>query len=166
MVANKAVTYVLVGVVAAGAGFGGGYLFRNYQLGQTRTQFARQFGAGAGSAGGRFLTNGTGTPRASGGQVLRMGGRPVSGDVIAADANSITVKMPDGSSRIVLLSPSTQITTATDVTRDKLATGVRVTVFGTDNSDGSVSATSVQLASPSTSSGPSAAASISPAPTQ
>ena len=162
----RVVTYVLVGVVAAGAGFGGGYLFRNYQLGQTRSQFARQFGVGAGTStafGGRTGAGGSNAPRTSAGQMMRFGGRPISGSIVSADTNSLTIKMADGSSRIVLLSGTTKITTATVISQSQLTQGATVTILGTDNSDGSVSAESVQLM-PTQATTPGTTA--SPAPTQ
>ena len=53
--------------------------------------------------------------------------------------------MQDGSSRIVILSASTDINKATKATKEDLKTGERVAVFGTQNADGSVTAQSVQL---------------------
>ena len=73
------------------------------------------------------------------------GNRPVSGQILNSDAQSLTVKLPDGSTKIVLLTSSTQINQATKATQDDLKTGVTVAAFGTTNADGSITAQSVQI---------------------
>lgn len=69
----------------------------------------------------------------------------VRGEIINQDKGSITVKLPDDSSKIVLISENTEINKATEATTDDLTTGEQVMVFGETNSDGSVSATQIQL---------------------
>ena len=73
------------------------------------------------------------------------GFRPVNGEIIGADEESITVKLSDGSSKIVLLSDKTEINKAATATKEDLKVGEKVSVFGTDNSDGSVTAQNIQL---------------------
>ncbi len=79
------------------------------------------------------------------GQVRGTNFQPVNGEIISADDKSITVKMQDGSSKIVLFSDQTQINQATTATKGDLKVGETVAVFGTSNSDGSVTAQSIQL---------------------
>lgn len=67
------------------------------------------------------------------------------GDIISKDEKSITVKMQDGSSRIVLFTDSTQINKVFQGTKDDLKVGEKVSVFGAANTDGSVTATNIQL---------------------
>jgi hypothetical protein len=69
----------------------------------------------------------------------------VNGEIIAADEKSITVKLQDGSSKIVLLSDKTEINKTASTTKEDLKVGEKVAAFGTENSDGSVTAQSVQL---------------------
>lgn len=71
--------------------------------------------------------------------------RPIRGDIISTDDKSITVKLNDGSSKIILLSDSTSITEATSAAKQTLQSGKQVFVFGTENSDGSVTAQNIQL---------------------
>lgn len=73
------------------------------------------------------------------------GFRPVDGDIISTGDNSITVKLSDGSTKIVILSGSTQINKAETASKNDLTVGQKVAVFGTQNSDGSVTAQNIQL---------------------
>jgi len=124
---KKSLIITIVSVIVfAGAGFFGGM---KYQQGK-RSNLQRQFANGQ---------NGTRI------QGARTGFRPVNGEIIAADDKSITVKLPDGSSKIVFWSDKTEINKAATATKDDLKTGEKVAVFGTDNADGSVTAQSIQL---------------------
>jgi len=123
---------VLVGVIALGAGFGGGYAFKNYQLSKMRTQFAGRFGMNGAMGMGRG----------------RMFGGGVLGSVIAQDDKSITVKMSDGSTKIVLLSGSTTYVKSSLATKSDISVGTTVSVFGMPNSDGSVTAQNIQINPP------------------
>lgn len=120
---------ILLIVVAVLIGVGGFFAGMKYQQ-STRSSFARQFG--------------NGTQGRNGGPG-RGGFRPVSGEIIKADDTSITVKLTDGSSKIILLSEKTEINKADQAQKSDLKIGERVAVFGTENTDGSVTANSVQL---------------------
>lgn len=79
---------------------------------------------------------------------MRMGARSggfTAGDIIAKDATSITIKMQDGSTKIVLVATSTQIMKSAAGGLNDLVEGAGVTVMGATNSDGSVSAQSIQI---------------------
>ena len=78
-------------------------------------------------------------------QTRRGGFRPVIGEIINQDENSITVKLVDGSSKIVLLSEKTIYNKAETATKTDLKKGERVNVFGTENTNGSVTAQNIQL---------------------
>lgn len=86
-----------------------------------------------------------GQPASGTGTRQRMGGGQVMGEIIAKDDKSITVKLTDGSSKIILLSSSTSVNKAASATITDLTVGEKVAVFGTTNTDGSVTATNVQL---------------------
>lgn len=79
------------------------------------------------------------------GQENRVNFRPVNGQIISTDDKSITVKLADGSSKIILVPDSSAITEATSTSKQALNTGKQVMVIGTINSDGSVTASNIQL---------------------
>lgn len=69
----------------------------------------------------------------------------VNGSVLSMDNSSITVKMRDGSTKIVLYSPSTLVLKSTTGTTSDVSTGSQVMVQGKTNSDGSVTANTIQI---------------------
>lgn len=70
---------------------------------------------------------------------------PVAGEIISSDEASMTVKMPEGSSKIVLISENTAIIKASIGSKTDLITGEQITVFGTQNQDGSVTAQNISI---------------------
>lgn len=128
---NSAIVTVILVIIVGVAGFFGGV---KYQQSKQPT-FSRQFGNSQGFMG------------ANGGQQnrIRAGGGQVIGEIINQDDKSITVKLQDGSSKIVLFSDTTTINKATAGSKSDLVVGERVAVFGTTNSDGSVTAQNIQL---------------------
>lgn len=127
---HPVVVITIIALVGAGAFIGG----MKYQHSKIPNLGGRQF-ANAPNFVGR---NGGGTARAT-------GFRPVNGEIIQRDQSSITVKMMDGSSKIIILSQTTQINKADTVSREELQVGTKVAVFGSDNSDGSVIAQNIQI---------------------
>jgi len=78
-----------------------------------------------------------------------MGNRTV-GEIISKNDTSITVKLPDGSSRIVLISSSAVINKMTEgsITAGSitdLVVGENVMVVGETNADGNINAQSIQI---------------------
>jgi hypothetical protein len=73
-----------------------------------------------------------------------MGGL-ISGEILSKDNQSIVIKMRDGGSKIVILTNTTMVSKNVDGTLADLEIGKQVSVNGETNSDGSVSAQSVQI---------------------
>ncbi len=73
------------------------------------------------------------------------GGGMVNGDVISKDDTSITVKGRDGSSKIILYSGSTQVMKSTSGASTDISIGSQIIVQGKANTDGSVTAQTIQI---------------------
>lgn len=132
MKSNMLVMVILVVVVGVGSFFAG----TKYQQSK-RPQWGDMPSAGmhTGMAGQR------GAPGIRRGDGQGM----VNGEIISRDETSITVKLPDDSTKIVLISENTAINKATEGSVGDLETGEQVMVFGKANSDGSISASQIQL---------------------
>lgn len=121
---NPIIGLVIVAVLFGALGFFGGMQYQKSQ----RVSFAQLAGQGQMR---RLGQNGNA-------QVTR-------GEILSLDNNSVTVKLPDGSSKIILLGGNASITEATTASKDSLKSGEQVAVFGSSNPDGSVTAQNIQL---------------------
>ncbi len=147
--AKKYVPFVLIALVAAGAGFWGGSAYASSR--RPAGNAAMRAAGGFGQNGGQFVARNGGQP-GQGGAGFRNGGRGaggmgfVGGAVLAKDDKSITVKLQDGGSKIVLLSAtSTKVYRADEIKAADIAVGDQVTVNGAPNDDGSVTASMIQI---------------------
>lgn len=125
---NLPIIAVILVLVAAVGGFAVGM---KYQQSKT-TPVSGNYGA-FGQRAGRNGQNGQNAVR------------PVSGEILSVDNKSVTVKLQDGSSKIVLLTGTTTYSKSAASTQTDLKVGDKVATFGTANSDGSVTAQSVQI---------------------
>lgn len=103
--------------------------FQNLSL-QERQQRLQQMGVSGGRAAG---TAG------------RTGGGFVNGEVISKDDKSITVKLGNGGSQIIFYSGTTEFGKFMTGSSRDVEVGSSVTISGTSNSDGSITARSIQL---------------------
>lgn len=164
------VVIAIVVVVGAGAFYGGMRYGKTSALNNlTPQQAAQAFQRGGGFAGG--APGDGGFPGAAGAGAGRRNGAAggfVNGEVVSKDAQSVTVKLADGSTKIVFYSASTTVSKSAAGTADDLTAGTGVIVTGTTNADGSVTATRIQLRAPGEpafGAGPPAGAGASPATT-
>ena len=129
---------ILAGVLVAAVAFAGGFVVANAT--STKAAIGPNGGPNGEGNGLGFGPNASGRPRNGG----AFGGG-ASGTVGSVSANQMTITTQTGGQRIVLLTPTTtieQVTSATKAASD-IATGATVTVVGTSNPDGSVTATQV-----------------------
>jgi hypothetical protein len=135
------ISFVIALFIVAGGAFYGGMVYgqnKNKKLGnlprgnfqnmtsEQRQQAMQQFGNGAGRPEG----------------VL---GGIVGGEVINKDDKSITIKLRDGGSKIVFYSASTTVDKNVAGATTDLEVGKQVTINGSANSDGSITASNVQI---------------------
>jgi cytochrome c-type biogenesis protein CcmE len=126
---KKYLTIVIVAIVVGGIGFYGGMVYGKNSASSAPVAGNQNFAAA--------LRN------RAGGQA---NGGLVTGEIIAKDDKSITVKTADGGSKIVFVSDQTsKVTKTTTGSLSDLIIGQNVVVSGSSNQDGSVTAQSVQL---------------------
>ena len=125
------VVAVILIIVAAAGGFFGGMMYQKSQASSFAAAGRGNFAARSGQAGQNTAAF-----------------RPVRGQVLSVTSNSLTVKMSDGSTKIVVLSASTAFAQSAKAALSDVKTGDTVNVVGTANSDGSVTATDVQINPP------------------
>lgn len=139
---NQILMAIVLAVVFGGAGFWAGTKFSQISR---RTSVQAQFGNGTyGNRNGNSGTNGTAKGAAAGSGLANRGGQTI-GEILSVGEGTITVKTADGGSKIVLVSSSTAINKAEAATTADLTAGTTVAVFGNTNTDGSVTATNVQI---------------------
>ncbi len=76
---------------------------------------------------------------------LRAGGGMTTGEILSKDDKSITIKLSTGGSKIIFFSDATTIGKFTNGNYGDLAIGESVTVNGATNTDGSITAQTIQI---------------------
>ncbi len=129
---------VITLIIAGGGGFYSGMLYGKSVSANSRASLNRQGGFGAGMMGAGQRGNG----------ILQNGGFS-GGEIIKKDSNSITVKLTNGSSQIILFSDATKMMKSVEGSAADLTVGEQVTITGSKNQDGSLTAQSIQVRSAS-----------------
>lgn len=123
-------TQYIIGLIillaVAGGAFYGGMLYKTSQTP------VREAGFNGPRTGARFAN----------------GNNFVSGNIVAKDTQSITVKARDGSSKIIFYSPSTEVGKFVTGALTDIQVGQTVMASGKTNSDGSITAQSIQIRPP------------------
>lgn len=141
MKTNQIIAIFVLLLVVGGAAFFGG---TKYQQRKNISGFNRQNtgiqgrGQGMGQGPGQ-----DGNVAKNRGQVA--GFRQTIGEIINIDDKSITVKLADGSSKIVLLSDSLTVSQATSAAKTDLKVGVKIAVSGDQNTDGSIIGRNIEI---------------------
>ena len=125
---NLLLIVLVVALLAGGAGFFGGMKYQESKM-PSRTDFQARMGM-------RQDTPGVHSP--AGPEMIR-------GEIIGQDEESITVKLADESSKIILITKNSAINKTEEGGVDDLSEGVEVMIFGQENSDGSITAQSIQI---------------------
>lgn len=135
---------ILLSVIATAVIVGGGAFFGGMQYAKSQTPDMGDLASRFGNFDPSQLPN---MPGGGGGfnRGGAAGGGFASGEILSIDEESITIKLPDGGSRLVFFSDSSEITKSAEGSVADLATGTSITVMGTSNDDGSVTATSIQI---------------------
>jgi hypothetical protein len=122
----------IVGIIIIGGG--AFYAGMTYAKGQTPAAGGRgNFAAGQFGGTGRGARGGA-------------GGGFTTGQILSVSGSTLTIQQQNGSSsEIVVLSPSTQIFKTVTGSATDLAAGTMVVITGTSNSDGSLTAQSIQI---------------------
>lgn len=132
---NNLILTIIIAAAVGIAGFFGGITYQQsktssnsltVQTGQGNPQ-----GFNRGQNGQRF----TGTNRGMG----------TFGEIVSIDSKTMTIKMQDGSSKIINLADATTVSKTDVGSRTDLKMGEQVAVQGTSNSDGSITAQNIQL---------------------
>lgn len=137
---KKNIIFVIVALLVGAAGFYGGMTFSGRSLQANTLQGGNFSGQNTAVRQQRLQQMGMT------GQVGRaQAGGMVNGEILSADDKSITVKLRDGGSKIVFFSASTEIGKFVTAAVTDLVSGKTVSVNGTANADGSVTAKTIQI---------------------
>ena len=125
---------VLIIVVGAGAFYGG----MVYGKGQTKSSGQQRFA----QMGGNFAGGAGATRRGGAGT---QGGGFVNGQILSNDGKTMTVKINTGGSKIIFLSDTSEVSKMASGTPSDLTVGQNIMVTGKTNTDGSVTASTIQI---------------------
>jgi len=128
---NKMIAIILIFIFAGTLVFFVGMKcgqIKNNKLGNNLSQFgARSTGTQKGMIGGS------------------KNGGVTMGEILSRDDKSITIKLRDGGSKIILYSVTTEISKFTAGAIDDLTVGSNIMINGKTNNDGSITAQTIQL---------------------
>ena len=128
---NNLLIIIVVALIIGAISFWGGMQYQKSRVGNFNKG---QFSGGANNQNGNQRGQGN-TQRI----------QPLSGEITSQDEASLTIKTQDGSSKIVVLSEKTVINKTSEGSKADLETGEQVTVIGTSNSDGSLTAQTISI---------------------
>ena len=142
---NKKLTLVIWAIVIAVVFFGAGWGISKSMPSSSATSATAARGSYSGAAGFFVGAAGTRAGRTSGGGLI-------AGKIVSDDPTSISVSLPNSTSTtattgstVILYSTGTSILKSVIGSSADLQVGESVTVHGSTNSDGSMSATSIQI---------------------
>ena len=146
---NKTTIFIVALIVATSSAFYGGMTFakkrsagnratNNFQNLRNLSPEERQKRLSEmGVAGGRGFRGGSNSGNA--------GSRPVSGEILSQNKDGFTIKLRNGSTKIIFTSASTTITKSTAGNTNDITKNATVIITGNQNPDGSYGAKTIQL---------------------
>lgn len=130
---------ILIIAVAIGSFFGG----TKYQQRKNVSNFRQQM------ISGNNFPQGMGRNAINNDSIKNRGQAPgfrqTIGEIISIDDKTITVKLADGGSKIVLISETTKINQSVTATKTDLTVGTKIMVNGETNSDGSITSRNIEI---------------------
>jgi len=129
-----------IAITAVICGIGGFFGGAQYQKTHTKVAAAPGFNQPVGGAGGQRPTGANGSRMGAG-----TGFRPVSGEITGLSGSTLTITQTNGTVSQVTISGSTEISQTTSGSTSDLYAGQQVMVLGSQASDGSIAAESIQL---------------------
>ena len=129
---------IVIAIIAGVGGFGIGLQYQKSQSINIPAQQSQAENQETTQQGNVQKTNMGGQPQggATTGTNGFPGKKPVSGEIVSIDKDTLTVKTQDGSSKIVIYSSSTKVNMTTEGTISDLKAGAQITVMGTESTDG------------------------------
>lgn len=144
---NKNIIIIIIAaVIFGGVGFFGGIQYQKSKgvlVGPGAGNFRNMSDEQRQQAVSQF--GGSGNTSAQNKNARIGGGGFVSGEILSQDDKSITIKLPDGGSKIVFFSDSTEINKSVVGNKEDLQTGKTASIMGETNQDGSINAKTIQV---------------------
>lgn len=132
---------IAIGIIVAALAFYGGMQYQKSES-PISSAFENRSGMMQGLNDGSYTGGNAGGGR-TGGRMTN--GGFASGDILSMDDKSVTIKLRNGGSQIVLFSDKTQVVKSEQRALTDLAVGQSLTITGTTNTDGSITADSIQI---------------------
>lgn len=126
------IVFSIILVLVAGASFYGGIKYQESKVGNRFAQMQGQMPQGQRQGIGTSNTN-------------RQKGGLIGGEVLSVDDKSMVLKDRSGGSKIIFFSGATQYLKSDSGTISDVTTGSNITVIGDQNTDGSVTAKTIQI---------------------
>ncbi|NTU66908.1 MAG: hypothetical protein HGB08_03220 [Candidatus Moranbacteria bacterium] len=142
---NKQVIISAIIVIVVGAGmFYGGTRYEKSKSPAAGLMKSGNFAQG-GARGGQGQAQQQGQAQGAVRNGNRQGGGFLGGSILSKDDKSITIKLQDGSTKVIYFSDSTSVGKTDPGTASDLAAGQQVMVSGSESQDGSVTAQNIQI---------------------
>lgn len=133
---------ILIVIVAIGSFFGGTKYQQRKNFSSFRSGFNQQ---GQGLKMGQGMGRNAINPDNTKNRGQTPGFRQNFGEILSVDDKTLTIKMADGSSKIVLISDTTKINQSVSATKTDLTVGTKIMVNGDTNSDGSITGRNIEI---------------------